>query len=72
MNESFTCSLVEDKKPSSKKVQDEPPATETTTEAAQDEPAPPQAEAQASSEPEAVPENEAAKGGLFACFPCCS
>ncbi|KAK3131618.1 hypothetical protein QOZ80_6AG0508870 [Eleusine coracana subsp. coracana] len=66
--------LIEDKRHSSKKVQDEqPPATAAaTTEAAQAAPAPAKVEAQASTKPEAAPENEPAKGGLFACFPCCS
>ncbi|KAK3128401.1 hypothetical protein QOZ80_6BG0461070 [Eleusine coracana subsp. coracana] len=66
--------LIEDKRHSSKKVQDEqPPATAAaTTEAAQAAPAPVKVEAQASTKPVAAPENEPAKGGLFACFPCCS
>ncbi|TVU12588.1 hypothetical protein EJB05_46239 [Eragrostis curvula] len=66
--------LIEDKRHSSKKVQDEqPPATAAAaTEATQAAPAPAEAEAQTSSKPEAAPETEAAKGGLFACFPCCS
>jgi hypothetical protein len=70
--------LIEDRRHNSRKLQDDeqPPGTAATTEApAQvNKPAPEEAEVQAISKPvaEAAPEKEAAKGGLFACFPCCS